>query len=254
MSEVLALPPEDGATPIYSHAAASKAIDVIEAALGGRQALLTALLAAPPDSSLDYVVGAIADPRMDARKLSTICTNGKITIGELLEAFKRGVMAPVLAQVMQRVAETTPAVLNDVLARSVPYDEACTTCTGTGVVFAIKDAQRVDLPCAACQGRGTITHEPDFARQKYVLSDLAQLGPQKGPAVVIDQRDQSKHLSMDVSQQAHAKLLAAADRVLYGRPAAVVDVDSVPVPIDSPAQVGDTLPDVGTDPAGNSVP
>ena len=67
---------------------------------------------------------------------------------------------------------------------------------------------------------------------------------------MIDQRDQSKHLSMDVSQQAHAKLLAAADRVLYGRKGVDESIDSVAVPMDTAAEVSDTPLDVRTDPAG----
>ncbi len=253
MSSDLTVAPETAPAP-YSHEAAAKAMDVIEAALGGRRALLTALLAAPPDSSLDYVIGAIADPRSDARKLSTICANGKISLGEVLEAFKRGVMAPVLAQVMQRVASATPAVIEDVLTRSVPYEDTCPNCGGKGSLSQVVGAAIAEVPCGPCAGTGKVLIQPDFARQKYVLSDLAQLGPQRGPSVVIDQRDQSKHLSMDVSQQAHAKLLAAADRVLYGRRGVEADVDSVAVPIDSAAEIRDTPANVRTDPAGDSVP
>lgn len=216
-------------------------LDQLEQELGGREALYTALLAAPPSTDLDYVVGLIADPRNDLRKLSTVCAMGNIRLGEFLQAFRAGLMAPALAKAMRHVAEKTPEIVADVLTRSVVHEVTCTRCQGLRTVGgATPDAPPV--PCPLCRGVGVETREPDFERQKFALTTLAQMGPQKGPSVLIDQRDQSKHLSMDTSAAAHGKLLSAVDKLLYGRRELPLrtDPDSSPDPVASDAEIVDT--------------
>jgi len=189
-------------------------LDAIEQAMGGRTALRTALAAAPPSSDLDYVVGLISDPSNDCRKLSTIGAIGALTLGEFLEALKRGILAPAIVKALIHVSEKLPAVAQDVMMRALVHDLPCGVCRGaTTVAGTTPDSPPV--LCTACRGTGVESHDPDFERQKFVLEKMAPLIPPKAALVNIDQSDR-RTLTFDVSQQAHAKLLEAADKVLYG--------------------------------------
>lgn len=198
---------------------ADRILTAVERAVGGREKLIEALLACPPDSSLDYVVGLIADPRNDARKLSALCREGRITLGELLEAFKRGTLAPAVAQAIATVAARLPEIVEDVVTRSTVHDVPCPDCRGTSTTTASAGPDGAPTACPACHGTGVITRDPEFDRQKFVLTELAGLGrkPSPTPAVVIDQRDQRQQM-IDVSGEAHKRLLMATDQLLFGRP------------------------------------
>lgn len=207
-------------TASYSLATAARIIDRLEAEVGGREALAQTLLQAPPDASLDYVVGAIANPDNDLRKLSAICADGQVTIGEVLEAFKRGALAQASVRAIRAVAAATPAIVEDLVARAVVHEVDCPVCYGKGAVPGVDDkGLPVEKLCQRCDATGRVTQDPEFATQKFVLTELAGLGQQKGPSIVVD--NSSKTVIADVSQAAYAKLLQSTDRLLHGRPAGV---------------------------------
>lgn len=224
----------DRAPSILSSAAAATIMDALEQEVGGRTQLVEALLAAPPDDALDYVVGLIADPRNDCRNLATLCAEGSVDYREFLEAFKRGVMAPAIARALAIAAKSVPAITADMVARAVVHDVDCDACRGSGIFVSVVQGVQTTSSCAGCAGMGRVTVQPDFERQKFVLEKLAQMGPVKGPVVAIT--DNSKHLTMDVSAQAHAKLLSAADKILYGRreDPPTIEADPVYPPPDAP--------------------
>lgn len=241
-------PPADTATlAAYEAARADQAIDRVERALGGRAAIVDALLAVPPSARLEYVVGLIADPRYDARKLSAICRAGRVTVGELLEAFKRGRLARAQAEAIHAVAAEIPAIAADLTRRAVTHYVVCLTCQGTGVIPGPSDDQP-PVPCGACRGLGQQLAEPDLAVQKEVLG-LVGLGSaaSRGPAVVIDQRDQRAITLHDHSPTAHGRLLQVVDRLLYGRAAAADPADpAVPAYTADASAVVDAEPDDDT--------
>lgn len=188
----------------------------LEKTLGGRAKLVEALLGGPPDPTLEYAIGLIADPRNDKQSLAAICNDGRLSYSEVFEGAKRGMLAIAMLQAVQKVAEKLPKVAEDVVMRSLPHQETCTECHGTKkIVWKPAEGKPQQIPCPTCGGKGTYLVTPDFERQEFVLTQLGGLGVPKGPAVLIDQRDQSKHLTMDSSAAGHAKLLAAADKVLY---------------------------------------
>lgn len=222
--------PDSATLATYDQAAVAKAVDALEVAAGGRAKLIAALLGAPPSDDLAYVVNLIASPDMDARKLSQICRAGKITVGELLEAYKRGVYAQMQLQVMSRIAEHTPAVVEDVLLRAQPHQITCFACKGSLVTPNPKADQKDEppvLPCTVCLDAnrvptGLIEVLPDLDRQKLAL-DLANLLPKKQPMIAIDARQQSNHFG-DVSPLGRTKLLGHADDILYRSRPEVTDV------------------------------
>lgn len=245
----LALPPRDdtAATRTYDRRAVAKAIDALESATGGRDALIAALTAAPPTDDLAYVIGWITDPRNDARKLSTICRAANISVGEVLEALKRGVYAAMTVQVMATVAAKTPGVVEDVFTRAVIHEALCPVCRGDKELSQeIRDKHGVVLvrlppePCPTCKATGYIDQLPDLERQKLAL-DLANLLPKKGPAVVVDQR--SALQVNEVTPGSFSRMISAADAVLHRRRAGSsstpVAAASSPAPSPSPAPVID---------------
>lgn len=209
-------------------------LDAFEAELGGREPLVQALLAGPPSTDLDYVVGLIATPSNDLRKLSSICASGHVRLGEFLHAFRAGVLAPAIAKAIVIVAAKVPEITQDVVTRSVVHEDDCASCHATGLQWtAVKDTAPVSSPCGICNGSGRVTVPPDFDRQKFVLEKLAGMGPKPAPALVIDQSDH-RSITMDVSAAAHGKLLGAVDKLLYGRRDLAKVIDADPIPSDTP--------------------
>lgn len=244
MGSALVPPPKSRGTAAL--AVAGRALDDFEAEVGGRGKLIDALLYAPDlPADLAYVVGLVADPRNDARKLSTVCAAGDISIGELVEAFKRGLLAKAMVGAIQLVAERTPAIVEDVLTRSVPHEVDCPTCKGTDRIRRTDlDGRITEEACGACVA-GKVIVEPDFARQKFALTELAGLGSKGsgGPLVQIDQRDQRQQsltLPSGVTPAAYAQLMGGVDQLLYGTPKAVEAevVDSPPAPAYPSAEPG----------------
>ena len=196
----------------------ASAVTSLEVAMGGRSALIAALVRCPESDDLGYVIGQIADPRNDARALSDICMASGIGVGELLEAYKRGVMAEAQVAAMATVASTLQPVVADVMHRSAPHDISCTACNGTGQATDPSKPDAAPTLCPTCKGTGAIRTLPDLERQKVAL-DLGGLGPKKAPKVVVDNR---KLTVRDASPGGLSRLIQMADQVLHRqRPARV---------------------------------
>lgn len=191
------------------------ALDAIERASGGRQSLVAALTAGADtdDDGLSYVIRLIADPRMDARSLRDICRAGRVSMGELIEAYKRGVYAAMQVQVMATIATQTPAVVKDVFDRSVAHYVPCEACSATGTITSLSKPDDPPKPCTACGATGQQLVQPTLDRQKVALELSGVLG-KKGPLVSITQR--AVNVS-DSSAAGFSKLIAATDKLLYGR-------------------------------------
>ncbi len=221
-----AIPPQRLAN--YQTEVVAEALDKFESVIGGRPRLVSALLAAPPSTDLDYVIGWLADPRNDVRTLSALCTEAAISLPEVLEAFKRGDGAAAFVEALAYVHAKTPEVAKDVMARALPYEAPCDRCDGAGTITRRRKDEETEITCPRCQGKRTRVVEPDLDRQQFALS-LGPLAPKSAPSVVVDQRVQVA----DASPAGLAKLLSATDRILYG-----------PRPVDSRPRSADTTPEV----------
>jgi hypothetical protein len=199
----------------------SKALASLEEAIGGRAALQQALVQIPPTGELEYAINAIADPTNDARSLAVICAEAGISVGELLEAYKRGVMARATVLAITSVAEGAAPVTQDLMRRAAPYTEPCGDCAGTGTVTADPtDAvpNPSPEPCRTCQGAGSLSYLPELARQKVALELIGLLGQKAGTSINITQANQQVAASVRGDAGALARLHAATDQVLYRDP------------------------------------
>lgn len=207
-------------TKTYDLAVASAAITGLEAAIGGRDKLVGALLAGKPSDELGYVIGLIADPRNDARQLAEICATGGVTIGELLEAYKSGVMATAQVKAIVHVAEKLPDVVQDAMTRAAPHWIGCDRCQSTGTVVpepTKKDQNPTPEPCRTCRGQGQILVYPDLERQQFAV-DLGGLIPKKAAAPLIDLSDRrSMTLMPGGTPGGMTAIVQAVDQLLYRR-------------------------------------
>jgi len=197
------------------------ALRSLESSIGGRAELQAALLQAPPSTSLDFVIAAIADPTNDARALSTICDEANVSLGELLQAYKLGVMAKGTIMAVKAIAEGAAPVAEDVMRRAAVYDEPCPYCEGTGSNTADPtdaDPNPSPVPCETCKGQGALRYLPDLARQKVALELVGLLGQKGGSTINITQANQQMTAAVNGERGALARLQAATDQVLYSEP------------------------------------
>ena len=197
------------------------ALRQIEQAIGGRAALQAALLQAPPSTTLDFVIAAIADPTQDARELSTICDEANVSLGELLQAYKVGVLAKGTIEAITAIADGAAPVAQDVMRRAAVYEEPCPYCAGTGSntadpTEAVPNPSPV--PCDTCQATGALRYLPDLARQKVALELVGLLGQKSGSTINITQANQTMTAAINGERGALARLQMATDKVLYDNP------------------------------------
>lgn len=247
-----------GATALYTEENPARALRNIERSMGGRQDLIAALFAAGASDDLAYVIGMIADPRNDARDLPNICAEGGITIGELMEAYKRGCIAAAQVASVHHVAAHLSAVAEDVMVRARPYLVECLSCLGQGLrpdpEFTPAEGQtRKDaplVPCEPCKGTGQVTQLPDLDRQKVAL-ELGGLGPKRAP--LVDMSDRRKLTIGDTSAAGFVDLLGAVDQFLYRRGGPAAPGASAPAETDSSDTI-DADPIPGDTPSGEDAP
>ncbi len=150
---------------------AVKAFDSIEAAIGGRDAVVEALAVSDLTEEQQYLFGMIADPRNDTRSLASICAKANYTIGHLLQLFKDAKLARAQVEAISAVADTLPTVAADVMTLAKIAEDPCLPCKGTGQMTTPPDkhGEIQDVMCAACDGKGTQTYTPGIERQKLAL-------------------------------------------------------------------------------------
>ena len=197
-------------------------MDELEKTVGGRTALIRLLAAAPLEEDLAHVLNVIADPKQDLRRLSTVCKQAGITLGEMYQVLKQGLYVKAVVQVMQTVAEKTPPLVENIFKRALPHEVECPDCLGKG--------------CAKCH-EGKVRKEPETETQKLALS----IGPFAPKALAqnngtIDNRTQI--LNHSVTPQGFADLLAETDALLHPRRrgAPTLEVDIVDAEAQAPAQ------------------
>jgi hypothetical protein len=238
----------------YTTHAITVIFDQMEKDLGGRQALLSHLLTAPDDPRTTHLVGLLADPASDGVSLGRLMKAGGVTLPQLLQALTQAGFAKAFMKSVQVIAEKTPAVVEDVLARAAPHYLTCATCGGTGAVGDTAHPDGPPVPCESCKGTGQELVLPDLKRQELAL-DLARMLPTK--AAIVQHFDQRKNLGSGTLEGMTALIKATDNLLAHARPAPrspqsalveggevgeeageVVEGDIVPGPevdIDSPA-------------------
>jgi hypothetical protein len=140
---------------------------------------------------------------------------GGITAGELIDAYKAGVIAAAQALASQRIGAGLPGVVDDTLRLAVPHEGTCPDCRGTGSITP-EPTKKVPNPgpepCEACAGTGRLTYPGDLDHKKLSL-EMGKLLV-KGPGLTVAVT-QNTGVFLGAGG-ALEKLQAATDRLLYG--------------------------------------
>jgi hypothetical protein len=202
---------------VPSPSAVAQALNSLEDACGGRQAMVAQLLHAPETPEQRYVLGLLADPRSDALHLARICERGKVSLGQLINLLKEAKASKALLESMDRIARFLPEVAEDVMARSVPHDQDCGVCWGRGRVKVLDEKRKPtgqEAECAECDGRGKVRVLPPLDRQKVAL-ELGGLLKRGG--VVVNVNQQQNNAAFLFGPDARKDFRSATDALLYRR-------------------------------------
>jgi hypothetical protein len=216
--------------------AVQKAIDALEIAMGGREALIDTL-STGHDPDTDYLLGLIADPRNDKKSLSVLCDEGNITPGQLLRLYRDARIAKAQVLALDAVARDLPAVAADVTRRAQNHYILCTHCKGTKEVWEdIKDGEgrKVDRRkslCPGCDGTGQVLAEASLDHQKLTLDLAGLLSKGSGPTVNVLQANTAAG-PVATGLLPFAELQLAVQKALA--PHATVEIVEADPPAESP--------------------
>lgn len=192
-------------------------LTAMEKEVGGRAALVSALLHAPKSRDLEYLLGIIGDPARTSVSLAQLCVQGGITPGEILEAYKAGVLARAQVLSTAQIASSLPGVVTDTMRRAMPGETVCEACQGVGMVTA-EPSKRNPNPepatCMACAGKGRHQAEGDLEHKKLAL-DMGKLLSKGGGLNIAVNQQQNNFVGASAGGTLE-KLQAATDQILYG--------------------------------------
>ena len=150
----------------------------VEEALGGLDQLIITIAQAPPSALSTYVLGAIGQAEAHHKQgrptLATLCADGGISLGELMQVVYDGQLIKSQIQARQHVAAKLPEVTKEQMRIAAPYEDDCNICLGSG-------ATEENEPCRRCQGTGRLTYKPDPQDAERALKLGGLLGGPKGP-------------------------------------------------------------------------
>lgn len=209
-------------------AAIGESLNKFEARLGGRQELIDVLAQTPLTSELHTILGLLADPQYDRMGLSRLCLKAGVTAGDVFLAYKRGLILRGQLLATQKVSAGLPAVAEDVMRRSAPYQVTCGACIGTGSIVPEPTPEVKNpspIPCSLCLGTGQRTIEPDLDRQKLAL-DLGEM-VKKGGGLTIGMSQQTviPQTSGGLAGGSLERLQQAMGGILFGK---TIDVTPIP--------------------------
>jgi len=220
----------------------------LEKDLGGRRTLLSLLALAPLTPDLRYILGLLGDPAHDHRSLASICADGNILPGDLLKHLGAAALHKGQVLARQRIGESIPAVVDDVMRRAAPFEEACPDCMvdgqSTGRVTPEPTAANPNPapePCPSCKGSLRILYMPTLDRQRMAI-DMAGLIDRGGGGISILNQNLNLGTAASGGQGALEQLQTLTDQILYGdAPLDPVEAEVLPAAPDS-ASVPDPSP------------
>jgi hypothetical protein len=201
----------------HALAPAAHSLAQLELELGGRSALIEALVTAPQTKDVKYVLGLLADPENQHKPLAELCRLAKLLPGTLLEMLERGTKLRARIIAGQIIAKGTPEMVRDVMKRAAPYEDACTECGGVGAVTQEPTADVPNpspQPCKTCLGGGKLRYDADPEARRLGL-EIAGLTSKGGGISIVNQNANVQAGSG--AGLAFERLQEGLDRVLYGR-------------------------------------
>ena len=156
-------------------------IKEFEAAIGGRPALVAALSVTDLTPEIHTVLSLVGDPQYNSTSLAELCDRAKITPAEIIRAYKTAVLNRAQVIAIAAVAESTPAIVQEILRTAVPHTDVCPRCDGhKEITIEPKPTRKnphpqpVEQECYRCKGAGSIHADALESQQDRVLQ-LAQL-------------------------------------------------------------------------------
>lgn len=151
--------------PVVSLAPLKKskgALEQFEYASGGREALADTLGLATLDKKQQHFLDLLTDPKRSRDNISTIARDSGLTALQVLDLFRSASFARAQAIAMGRMADSIPAVVDDIASKAVDAKIECPTCFGAKKLEG-------DLTCPQCLGKGQVMRHSDIDRQKIIL-------------------------------------------------------------------------------------
>lgn len=167
-------------------------LQTLEQQLGGRSELVGLLMLAPLTPDLQYILGLLGTPSNSQKTLATICAEGNLTPGQLLQHLEASALLRGKVLSAQVVSKTLPAVVQDIMQKAVPFEAACSNCQGTATITQDPTPDTPNPspePCPVCIGTGRLVYQPNLERQKLAL-EMGRMLP-KGGGILIQQNNQN---------------------------------------------------------------
>lgn len=188
----------------------------LEHSVGGRGALVDALLPYATSDDQLRLIGMLADPMSDRYDLGVLLATEKIPLSTLVGMLRDAKLAAAHVEALGHIASTLPAVARSVMERALPSKTVCPDCDG--VRFFTADPTDADpnpspTPCPTCNGRGVRFRETTLAEQKLALELGKLLTKSPGVAVSVNQTNQSA--TVLTSGVSYDDFTRVTDRLLY---------------------------------------
>jgi hypothetical protein len=208
----------DKAAEALDHSA--EGINDYERALGGRKELI-ATLSLDGTPEMQNLVRMLQDRQFDGKSLGWLAREVGISLTDLLRSFRNGTLAKAQILAAQKIATRLVEVVDDVMLRASPHEEACSTCDGLGEVTP-NPTKKVPNPtpesCRVCNGKGKIRLLPDLQRQRLAL-ELAEMikTPRNQPTLLQQFNMGSPSSARDSGSGSLEQMQQAVSNLLYGR-------------------------------------
>ena len=165
----------------------------LEAQLGGRTKVLTALLTAPLTVEQEQVVALLGDPANEALSLADVCYMAGVSLPGFLRLIQDALLAKARLLSLRQVADQMPTVAGDVMELAQRSTQVCKRCKGLGTVTkrGKKEEDPTQEVCPSCDGDGTALYTPTLDRQRTAL-ELGGLLDQKGGGVTVQVQQQQQ--------------------------------------------------------------
>lgn len=179
------------------------ALENIEEAAGGREALIDNLLLTTLDKKQQHFLNILADPARAKDSISTIARDSGLKPLEIIDLFRSSAFAAAHAVAMGKLATALPSVVDDLTAKSIDSRIECPQCLG--------EKNLTDgVQCPMCWGKGEIFRASDLDRQKIVLESTGVTKKGAGMAIQVNQ-----NVGVVGSSALFSKYVKASDDAAY---------------------------------------